>query len=283
MSSGGGSSGGGGSQTSKTTTSAPGWEVPYGKLGLGELVNMLFPGIQLPNIGALGLSGAPGSYPTLGSMPQNLNQQVAGFSPAQNQALQAGQDVFGSAQNLANQGAATVGNYASGGMLGPNPYLNSYYNQAATQLGNQYKYSTAPSLMAEYQQAGAFNSPGFNDAMGQAQYGLGQGLGTLGANIYEPAYQFESGQALNAAQSAPQAAAGQFTPGQYLYGLGSAQQQQQQNQYNTDYTNALAQFNYPYQLLNMLGGGLGLFGQGAGRSWTTSPSMAGGGGGFGLL
>lgn len=268
------SSGGGGQTSSTTTTGPPTWLAPYAKLFLGEEAGQILPGVQLPGISALGIK--PGSYPGIAPYPTALNQQVAPFSAAQNQAMQLGQAQTGGAQSLADIGAGTQGLYAGGGMLGPNPFLNQYYNQAATQLSNQYKYATDPALMAQAQQAGAFNSAGFQQAQDLAQYGLGQSLATLGANIYEPAYQFESGQALNAAQNVGTGIAGLYQPAQNLYGIGAAQQQQQQNVLNAATANAQQQVNWPFNLLSQFGGALGQAGMGGGRTVSTGPAQGGG-------
>ncbi len=274
-----GSGGGSGSSTSKTTTGPPAWLTPYAKLFLGEEASQIFPGVSLPGIGGLGIKGGAGGggYPGIAGMPAGLNQQVAGFSPDQTNAMQMGENVSGAAQSLANLGAGTQGMYAAGGMMGPNPYLNQYYNQAANQDMQNYMLSTQPALQAQFQRAGAMDSSGFNEAQGLSQYGLGQSLATLGANIYEPAYQFESGQMLNAAQGMPGAIQGLYAPGQNLYNIGAAQQQQQQNQYNVATQNAQQQANWPFNMLSQMGGALGQAGMGAGNTISTGPPAQSGG------
>jgi hypothetical protein len=227
----GGSSGG--QATSTTNTGPPSWIQPYAKTFLNEVF-----GNTQANLAQ--------------GVPSGLNQQVAGFTPAQNAALSFGSAFYpyaynqaqfltpqvlglaggatGPATSLANQGASTIGGFASGALgsplnptlnafqsgayTGPNPYLSQYYNQAAGNLTNQYALATQPALAAQFQQAGAFNSPGYNQAQGYAQYGLGQSLGTLGANIYEPAYQQGMANQLAAAQAAQQNT--QFNTGNQL-------------------------------------------------------------------
>jgi hypothetical protein len=271
-------SSGGGQGSSNTTTGPPAWLQPFAKLFMGEMANQVFPGINLPNIPGLGITGGKGggNYPQMAPYNQALNQQVAGFTPDQQNAMALGASQTGAAQSLADTGAATQGLYASGAMMGPNQYLNQYYNQAANQVGQQYTYATDPALMAQAQQAGAFNSSGFDQQQGLAQYGLGQSLATLGANVYEPAYQFESGQALNAAQNVGQGISNLYAPGQQLYNIGAAQQQQQQNVFNTQTANAAQQANWPYNLLSQFGGSLGQAGMGGGTSHSTGPAPSGG-------
>jgi hypothetical protein len=232
------SGGGGGTTTSTTRTTLPGWEGPYAQQYLGGVAGQVFPGGQLAG------------------EPAGLNQNVAPFTPNQNQALQLGAGQTGAAQGLANLGANTVGQYASGQYLNPstNPSLGQYYNQAATNLTNQYATATAPSTMAAFQQAGAFDSSGYGQQVQQNAYGLGQGLATLGANIYEPAYQQQSAQQLQAA----------------------TQQQQQQNVNNANTANAAQAANWPYSILSQLGGALGLASGGGGFTSSTGPAPGGG-------
>lgn len=287
--------------------------------------------------------------------PANLYTQVAPFNPYQiqglnftgqtlpglysgaNSALLGGygqaQSYLPAAQQAANVGAnqletfarggnqtpnnPTLSAFANGQFVGPNPYLNQYYNQAANQLTNQYQLGTQPALMAEFQQAGAFNSPGFNQAQGLAQSQYGNSLATLGADIYEPAYQqgmqnmlsagqslqqnaqFNTGNQLNAAQGLPAASASILAPGQQMAGLagqtygnlygfanqtgqglynaGAGFQQQQQNLNNALQSNAALSTNWPFALLGQLGAGLGTAAMGQGQSIATGNNSGGGG------
>lgn len=253
-------SGGGGQSTSTTTTGPPGWLTPYAKQFMQGVAGQVYPG------GGTNLAG----------FPQGINQQVAPLTSAQLQAMNLGIGATPAAQSLANLGAGTQGLYASGGMLAPNPFLNQYYNQAANQDIQNYMLGTAPMTAAQFQQAGAFDSSGYNQAQGLNQYGLGQSLATLGANIYEPAYQFESGQMLNAGQNIGQGIGQLYQPMGALYGIGSAQQQQAQNLLNAQTANAIQQANWPFSLLGQLGGALGQAGMGAGRTVSTGPATGGG-------
>ena len=306
-------SGGAGTRATSTTQTGPqSWVTPSAQNYLSGVNNFVNSYMQQGYPSVLNYQGAP-------LQPQQ--QQVANLGSSFYPGLfNTAQGLYPQAQGLANQGAgvqsqfasgamapnnATINAYASGATMGPNPYLNQYYNQAATGLSNQYKYATQPSLQAQFQQAGAFNSPGFAEAQGQAQYGLGQGLGTLGANIYEPAYQFESGnrlaagqsqlggqefglgQQFNAAQGLSNAGAGLYAPAGAmsslgssalgnLYGIGSALQQQQQNALNINQTNAANAYNWPFTLLSQLGGALGQANLGGGVTTSTGPATSGG-------
>src|SRR5271166_3925827 len=98
------SGGGSGTQSSTTTTGLPGWEKGAQKSYLSQLQGLVDPNGQL----------AP--YNT------GLNQQVAPFTGAQNQALALGQSQTGTAQGLAGLGAGENAYYASG--LANNPGTN---------------------------------------------------------------------------------------------------------------------------------------------------------------
>lgn len=325
------SSGGGGSNTATTYTSGPAWLQPYA----GAYMKSLYGNVQQ------NLNQGP---------PSALFSQVAPFTPFQNaglgfagSALQglypygqtAGNLAMGAtpqATGLANTGASTLTNFATGGInsplnstisdfasgkyLNPNPYMNAYYNAAAMPMVSNYMYGTQPSLQAQFEQAGAFNSPGFSQAQGLAQQNLAQGLGTLGANIAYPAYQqgmeqmlqaggmaqqnsqFNVGNQLQAAGMIPNMIGAMYQPaynlagmgsnllglfggiGQGLYGAGSAQQQQMQNILNAGQSNAAMGVNWPFAMLGQLGAALGTAGMGGGMS--RSFGSSGGGGLFGL-
>jgi hypothetical protein len=241
----------------------PSYEIPYAKQFLSSEANQVMPNGQLAQ------------YPT------GLNQNVAPFNATQQQALTAGSALTPGAQSLANTGAATTGAFASGAQAGPNPTLNAYYNQAAQQLTNQYAYSTQPALAAQAQQAGAFNSSGYNQAQGLAQQGLGNSLATLGASIYEPAYETGQTNELNAATTGTSTALGNlYQPTQQQYNIGATQQQQAQNVNNAATANAAQQTNWPYSILSQLGAALGQASGGGGTTVATGPAGAAGSGGL---
>jgi|SRR5579862_7600061 len=251
------SGGGSGGGTSQTKTRLPPWEIPYSKSYLSQLAGLVDPNGQLA--------------------PYNpaLNQQVAPFSDAQNQALALGQSQTQGAQGLANLGANANAYYASGMANNPatNPNLQAYANQALGTLNQNYLQTTQPGLMAQAEQAGVLNSSGTNQAMSNAQYNLGQAQATTLANIYEPAYQLGTQEQVSAIQGMPAQVQGLYGPTQALYGIGSAQQQQQQNVLNAQTQNANQMVNWPFNLLSQLGAGLGIASGGGGNTTsTTTPS-----------
>lgn len=252
----------GASQTATTKTSLPGWEKPYAQSYLSSLSNQVMPGGNLA------------------SYNPSLNQTVAPFTSAQNYGLNLGLSQTGQAQNLANTGANTTGNFANGNMLyaNANPYTSSYMQQADQPTALNYALSTEPSLMAQYQQAGAFNSSGFNQAQGLAQYGLGQALASTNTGIANNAYNTALPLTYNAATSGVgQAQTNLYQPATQAYNIGATQQQQQQNVNNAATTNAQQQANWPFSLLQQLGSGLGLASGGGGITTTTGPAAASGG------
>lgn len=253
-------SGGGGTQASSTTTtSLPGWEVPTAKNYLSSVNS------QVQN--------------SLQNYPSGINQTVAPFTSAQNAGLGLGASQTGAAQSLANTGASTLANFASGNNQN-NPYLNSLYGQAANQLTQQYNLATQPALAAQFQQAGAFNSPGYNQAQGLAQSQLGNSLATLGAGIYEPAYQQGQTNQLNAALNTGTGISNLYAPSQQLYNIGATQQQQQQNVNNANTANAQQQANWPFAVLSQLGSAIGQASGGGGVTTSTGPAGASGLGGL---
>ena len=251
------SGGGSGTQTSTTTTGLPAWEKPFARNYLNAINALVLPG------------GKPAPY------PQGLNQNVAPFTPFQNQAFNLGGSLTPQAQGLADIGAGGNALYASGAMVGPNPYLNAYAQAAGATDVNQYLQATQPSLMAQAEQSGTLNSSGFDQAQSNAQFNLGQSLASLNAGIYEPAYQLGTQEQLQAAQQTPGLVQGLYTPTQALYGLGSAQQQQQQNVLNAATQNAQQQVNFPFNLLQQLGVGLGLASGGGGVTKSVAPVPGG--------
>lgn len=223
--------------------------------------------------GGSGMNGLPG----LPQMPANLNQQLAPSTPYQDMALGGFGPATQGALQAAEGGLSTLGNFASGANLSPqsNPNLAAYYNAAAGPMVQNYQNAVMPGIQAQGAQTGSVGGTGYNTAIGQAQYGLGQGLGTLGANIYEPAYQQGQQLQYGAAQALPGAGMSLYSPLSALYGAGATQQQGAQNQLNTNYQNALSQFQFPYQMLGQLGQAFGATSGAGGTTVSMAPSMGG--------
>ena len=216
---------GGGGGSSSTTTQMPPWILPYAKNFLSQV------------------SGLVG---------QDLN----GMNPFMQQGLGMMANQTGAAQKYLNRNVDAVSKMAQNNPA-LNPWLSQYYKQAALPMQQQFQNSIQPSMMAEAERAGAMDSSGFNAQQGLAQSGLAQGLGTLGANIYEPAWQQGEQLQQNAQQMLPGMVSSMYGPGQQLYAIGQQQMQ------------------YPFALLSELGGAIGQAGGGTGTSISTSPSVGG--------
>jgi hypothetical protein len=201
------------------------------------------------------------------------NQQVAPFTPDQLAAMGLTEQQAGGAQGFLNNAMADQNYMASGALLSPNnPYLAQYFNAAAAPMIQNYEQAVAPNLLQNAAQTGTLGSAGSQQAFGNAQTALAQGLGNLGAGIYEPAYNQGLQATQAAAQGAPALAQGQFIPSQELYGMGQQGQQQAQNVLNTGYSNQYQQAMWPFQELNFLGQGLGMAAGGGGSGTTISQS-----------
>jgi hypothetical protein len=213
----------------------------------------------------------------VGQMPTGLNQLLAGFSPYQEQGIS---QIAGSASQQGQDVGAMRGSIMDtlgGKYLDPstNPYLKETYGQAAKGLTDEYQLSTAPMLMAQAQRAGAFGGSAYDQTRQQNEYGLGQGLASLGNQIYGQNYQAERQRQLSAQQAVPGLMQAETMPGQALLGVGGLEQQQQQQGYDTNTQNAIRQFQFPQQQLEELGNLLGLARGGSGTSITTTPNRAG--------
>lgn len=82
-----------------------------------------------------------------------------------------------------------------------NPYLDATYQAAANPLVNTFMTSTSPRTTSQMEAAGRFNSGAANNADSINQQALAQGLGTLSAGIYEPAYENERNRQVQSAAS----------------------------------------------------------------------------------
>lgn len=208
-------------------------------------------------------------------MPQGLNQQVAPLSPYQTGALSAYGATTPEAVGLTGQGADVMSTFASGANLYPssNPMLSAYYNAAALPMTQNYQTATLPGIIANAAGTGSVGGTGYKQGITSAQEGLGQGLGTLAANTFEPAYQQGQQLQYNAGANLPNAAMSLFSPLSALYGAGATQQQNAQNILNTQYQNSVASTQWPFQLLGQLAGAFGSTAGAGGTTRATEPYM----------
>ena len=235
---------GGGTNTSTSTTSLPKYLKQYSKDITSEAQNLY-----------------SGALPQQNVAPLTADQQAAiTATQAQTAPTTA---ALGTAQN-----ANTA--IASGANLSPstNQNLEQYYNAAAAPTIENYEQAVAPNILSNAVASGGLGSSGEEQAFTNAQNTLGQNLGNLAANIYEPAYETALGQQETAIGQAPALATAQYTPSTELNTVGTQQQQQQQNVLNTAYANAMA----PYNALSTQAGLIGPLAGGSGSQVTVSPN-----------
>lgn len=216
---------------------------------------------------------------TIGQLPDEALIQVAGFDPAQEQAINSiiQQSQSGQSQALANSAAQELQRTIGGEYLSPdsNPYLRGSYDAAARALTDNYQLATAPALQSAAARTGAFGGSAENELGAYQRYGLGENLGNLANQMYGQAYEGERGRQLYAQQLLPSAIQAQYTPAQLALGAGGLRQQQSQAQMDAATQNALRQQEYPFQLLSQLSGGLGAALGPAGEGQTIRPERLG--------
>ena len=193
------------------------------------------------------------------TLPEGMNQQLAGFTPYQQAGLaglggaagQQGQDVGAMRQSMLD----TVG----GQYLDPstNPWLEQTYRQGAKSLTDEYQQATVPGLMADAQRAGAFGGASDVQRQGFAQQGLGLGLSDLATNIYGGNYGRERQNQLQATSQIPSLMQSETSPWGTLMAAGGQQQQQQQAGLDIGTQNAARQYGFPQERLNSIGSFLG--------------------------
>lgn len=252
-----GSGQGGGSETQQQLPIIPQFLRGPSRDIVSSLMQALYPGGQLQQYNP------------------NMNQQVAGFSPFQQQAQQGAEGAFGGAQGLV-QGAGQANQlltdpnmlYASS-----NPYLSANVNAMNQQITDAYKFGTAPSEMSSAVLSGAFGGSGDAVKRLQDQFGLSTSLGQTDLQAYNQNYQNQLGLMNQASVEAPGIAMGQFAPEQGLNQFGQEQQQQQQNVLNAGTTNAWQQQQFPFNLLQQATGILSPYLNAFSGSKTISPNL----------
>lgn len=248
---------------STSTTQLPAWAQPYAQGFLGLSQNTYAP---IPEGAPAGSPGVINPYP----YPE---QQVAPFSPLQQQGFDAIAAQGGSSP-LVDQAMQYQSSVMNQNAI-DNPLLAQYFNAAAIPMVQQYRNATAPGIASSALKAGAFGGSGHQQAMSDAEQNLGQGLSSLAAGIYEPAWNQQAQMQQQAAYMSPTLQQASYLPAQQLLQAGGAQQQQAQNQLNTAYQNQYAQAGWPYQALQGLGQGVNLALGGAGSTTTIQTKSQG--------
>lgn len=204
------------------------------------------------------------------------DHQVSTFDP-----LQFFGQIMGGQQALQNAPLSAAGNQLAqqtmgGGYLSPgsNPWLDATYNQAARGVSDQYRYATAPSTQAEFARAGAYGGSAMDQNRIFQQYGLGQTLNNLATDVYGGNYQQERTRQQQQEALLPTLQQfGATIPGTFEQ-IGGQRQALNQLGMDTQFNNQNTRAQYPYEMLKMLGGGIGQFSNvgGSTSGSTTSPN-----------
>lgn len=267
-------SGGGGSTTSNTVATPWTGQQPY--------LSSVFQGAQN----------------TYNQYSGNPSSSVAGFTPAQQQAMGITQNVangtnfgFSPAVNNAaanyttnlengaylnsNPGNSAFSQFANGSMMN-NPYETGALNAANDAITRSYQTATAPQTASAFEGSGRYGSGAYGNAVSQNQQDLATQLGNTDASMLGNLYQQNMGNMLQGAQglsqnystAAQQQLAGAANApnivnsinaaGTNLYNMGGNQQALQQSQINA-----------PWQLLNNYSNLIQ--GQYGGNTSTTTP------------
>lgn len=250
-------SGGGGGGSTNTIQKADPWKKvqPY----LEELFPVARQWFEGPN---------PQYYPestVAGQAPETLASQYL----ATQRAL-AGSPLQAGAQQLGY-------NTMAGNFLGSNPYLNSMFQSATDPLVDQFSRAIAPSITSQFALGGRYGSGAHQGAITDAAGKLGQALGTMGAQIYGPAYESERARQQQMVSMAPQLAAMDYTDLAQLAQIGGLREQRAQDLLNAEIARWDYQQNLPWnkiqQYNNLLMGGAGLGSTTSSR--TQAPSQGG--------
>lgn len=152
----------------------------------------------------------------------NPSSSVAGFTPAQQQAMQLTQNVangtdFGNASTVnnsagnyttnllngnylnSNPGSAAFNKFASGDMMN-NPYMTGMANAAADSITRAYQTATAPQTASAFAGSGRYGSGAYGNAVSQNQQDLATQLGNSMNNLYGGMYQNNMQNMLQGAQ-----------------------------------------------------------------------------------
>lgn len=170
-------------------------------------------------------SGQPSFYPgstVAGQAPETLNAQYA-----QTQRALQGSPLQSAAQ-------ATGYKTLRGDYLGSNPYLNEMFTAASNPLIDQFSRAVAPSITSQFAAAGRYGSGAHEAALTDASGRLAQALGSMGAQIYGPAYEAERGRQQQMIGMGPQLAGLDYNDIAKLAEVGQQRQQTAQDLINAN-------------------------------------------------
>lgn len=179
---------------------------------------------------------------------------VAGFTPEQ----LAGQEMVVNralgGNQLVGQAESEIGKTISGQYLNANPYLDQSVNRALSRITDQYKTSTLPSTMAQFQRAGAFGGSAHQEALARQEQGLGDALSDTASQMYGANYAQERQNQLSAIGMADRYGNADYQDAMALMQVGDLRQRQMQQLADYDRSQYDRAWDYPYQQLNFMQG-----------------------------
>lgn len=244
---------GGGGQTQQVTNAPAQYLVPY-------LAELLQRGNTLTNQGY--------NFPNLQTAPLNQTELQGLAGEISTASALEGSLVPGSVNTLSYMLSPQYLNVQQ------DPTLQNTYQAAAQPLINDYQYAIAPSEMTNAELTGSFGGSGDATARLENQFGLGENLSNLSAQIFGGAEQQRQQLQAGALSEVPTIEQTSLFPSQTIAGAGGVQQEQQQAELNTQYQNLFNQAEFPYQQLSYLANIIAAAGGGAG---TSTASTSGGG------
>lgn len=235
--------------------------------------------------------------------------QLAGFDMARQNAQQAQQSLQGANQYL-NQtiGGQYLGYSPQQVQAGTNPYygqnnpyLQQQINAAQQDIVRSFNNSVANNTDAAFARAGAFGGSAWQQAQAENANQLAQNLGRVAndmrmqdyqlqaqlgesdlarqlqagqfnAALGDQAYQAERARMLQAAGMLPGMAQAGYSNAQALLGIGDAQQAREQGKLDLAYQDWLAEQNYPYQQLDVMGNAIRTIMGGGGTTTQIGPN-----------
>lgn len=179
---------------------------------------------------------------------------IAGFSPEQ----LAGQEMMINralgGNQLVGQAESEIGRNISGQYLNANPYIDQSVNRALSRITDQYKTSTLPSTMAQFQRAGAFGGSAHQESLARQEQGLGQALGDTASQMYGANYAQERQNQLAALGMADRYGNADYQDAMALMQVGDLRQRQMQELADYDRSQFQQGWQYPYDQLNYMQG-----------------------------
>lgn len=235
-----------GSKTQTSKTKPPKWAEPYYK-------------------------GYLSSAQSLANKPYQAytGERNAGFTQDQLNAMQMTRDQVGINQGAWNQGLGQIQAIAGGSMKNPysgqnNPYLEQMIQNSAKGVTQNYMDSIQPNLMNQFSASGAFGGSAHEAMLLKSQQALADSLGQNETSMRGQEYDIQRQLAendlarqTNAISALPAYLQGGYQGANALSNIGNAQQQLQQNIYNTGYSDYLDQRDYPAKQIGLLGNALG--------------------------